>query len=480
VFVTNTTQFNIPAFTPVSEWYNKAYDFGQAEYVDVRAPETVRNVDFVLEQGGYIACRVVDPGGQQLRSGVMLYAYPSAGEEVRSTRVSYDGNYYLAGLKTDDYKVLCRYSEGGVTSIEWYDGQPSREGASILNVTAPSGNRSIDLTLEHPATLQGFVSDKQDNRLTSSDHLVTVYVYDAETGHFVIGSSTSFAGGFQSTLLGRSYKVAALSVYWNWMENQDSLAATYYPTGGSFSDVGATTIALGQESVVTLNDFAMERTGGGIKGTVYDADAGAPVTSGTYFLVAVDKDGFIATASGYTDLMSSVTGQYRLMGLRPGTYFVLAMIAPQSLAYKCAQWHEGVDVPISTVLSATKLLPPANARAIVVGEGMTSGVDVHFSLTTGVSRDSSLIVPRAYSLHQNYPNPFNPSTTIEFALPHSGFVTLKVYNVLGEEVANLVGGNHAAGRFKATWDASSMPSGVYFYRLIVGQFSNVRKMILMR
>jgi hypothetical protein len=78
------------------------------------------------------------------------------------------------------------------------------------------------------------------------------------------------------------------------------------------------------------------------------------------------------------------------------------------------------------------------------------------------------------------PNPFNPSTTIEYALPHAGLVTLKVYNVLGEEVAVLITGDHAAGTFKATWDASDMPSGVYFYRLTAGEYVQTKKAVLMR
>jgi len=89
-------------------------------------------------------------------------------------------------------------------------------------------------------------------------------------------------------------------------------------------------------------------------------------------------------------------------------------------------------------------------------------------------------IPEEYALHQNYPNPFNPSTTIEFALPHAGYVMLRVYNVLGEEVATLISGDHAAGMFKAMWDVSGMPSGVYFYRLTAGEYVQTRKMILMK
>jgi hypothetical protein len=89
-------------------------------------------------------------------------------------------------------------------------------------------------------------------------------------------------------------------------------------------------------------------------------------------------------------------------------------------------------------------------------------------------------VPTKYALFQNYPNPFNPSTTIEFALPHAGFVTLKVFNVLGKEVATLMAGEHAAGTFKATWDASGLPSGVYFYRLTAGEYFQTQKMVLMK
>jgi hypothetical protein len=83
-------------------------------------------------------------------------------------------------------------------------------------------------------------------------------------------------------------------------------------------------------------------------------------------------------------------------------------------------------------------------------------------------------------LSQNYPNPFNPSTTIHYTVPEKGFVSLKVYNVAGEEVASLVEGNSPAGSFTANFDAKNLSSGVYFYRLTGNGFTETRKMVLMK
>ena len=88
--------------------------------------------------------------------------------------------------------------------------------------------------------------------------------------------------------------------------------------------------------------------------------------------------------------------------------------------------------------------------------------------------------PKEYALMQNYPNPFNPTTTIEYSIPENGNVKLKIYNSLGEEVATLVNEYKTARSYKINFDASTLPSGVYYYKIITEKFSSVKKMILLK
>ena len=89
-------------------------------------------------------------------------------------------------------------------------------------------------------------------------------------------------------------------------------------------------------------------------------------------------------------------------------------------------------------------------------------------------------VPVGFDLRQNYPNPFNPETTIEFALRNGAFVTLEVYNVLGQKVATLVNDQLAAGSYRTVFNGATLPSGIYIYKLKAGDYQSVKKMILAR
>ncbi|HEY5123329.1 MAG TPA: T9SS type A sorting domain-containing protein [Ignavibacteria bacterium] len=97
----------------------------------------------------------------------------------------------------------------------------------------------------------------------------------------------------------------------------------------------------------------------------------------------------------------------------------------------------------------------------------------------GIQNISSEI-PAAFSLSQNYPNPFNPSTTIRYAVPRNGNVRLIIFDALGREVETFVNEMQTAGTYEVVWDASRYPSGVYFYKLITDNYSDTRRMLLIK
>jgi hypothetical protein len=89
-------------------------------------------------------------------------------------------------------------------------------------------------------------------------------------------------------------------------------------------------------------------------------------------------------------------------------------------------------------------------------------------------------IPTVFALFQNYPNPFNPSTTIRYDIPKQCDVTLKVYDIMGRQVAELVNGNHNAGAYQIVWNARGFASGIYYFRIIAGDFVSVKKLVLMK
>ncbi len=92
--------------------------------------------------------------------------------------------------------------------------------------------------------------------------------------------------------------------------------------------------------------------------------------------------------------------------------------------------------------------------------------------------DSRII--KSYRLEQNYPNPFNPTTRIEYTIPHGGQVSLQIFNMLGQKVADLVNEYQRSGKYNIVWNASDVPSGVYFYRIQSGVFNQTKKMLLVK
>jgi hypothetical protein len=141
------------------------------------------------------------------------------------------------------------------------------------------------------------------------------------------------------------------------------------------------------------------------------------------------------------------------------------------------------NVSKSITLSSTWV--PESVGVVVFVQNSTSReiyqsdyIAVRSLVTTGVENNPTR--PKEFTLEQNYPNPFNPTTTIEFSVATSGHTSLRVFDMLGREVAVLVHGERTPGVYTLTWDASALPSGVYLARMQAGSFVATRKMTLVR
>src|ERR1035437_4844849 len=192
----------------------------------------------------------------------------------------------------------------------------------------------------------------------------------------------------------------------------------------------------------SLLDF-IENTFYGIRGTVKDS-YGNPVKA----LVTVtghDND----NSAVYSD---SLTGSYLRM-ISPGMYNVT--FSADSFVTKSVN-----NIKV-TNYNASLLNVQLEPKLTAVESGS------YFNINT-------------YSLYQNYPNPFNPSTAIKYQIPQSGKVTLTIYDILGKEVARLVNGYKNAGNYNINFDASNLPTGIYFYQLKVNDFVSLKKMILIK
>jgi photosystem II stability/assembly factor-like uncharacterized protein len=128
----------------------------------------------------------------------------------------------------------------------------------------------------------------------------------------------------------------------------------------------------------------------------------------------------------------------------------------------------------SNMLTSVKFTSSTNGYAL--GNNKTL---LKYGFVTSMASDESG-VSGSYRLFQNYPNPFNPSTTISFSLQARTFVSLKVFDVMGREVATLASEELSAGSFTRRWNAAGMPSGIYFYRLQAGAFTETKRLILLK
>ncbi|PIP69109.1 hypothetical protein CO033_00450 [Candidatus Nomurabacteria bacterium CG_4_9_14_0_2_um_filter_32_10] len=111
---------------------------------------------------------------------------------------------------------------------------------------------------------------------------------------------------------------------------------------------------------------------------------------------------------------------------------------------------------------------------------VNEGRPISVSISSPTDVEENETIPTEFALSQNYPNPFNPSTTINYKIPTNYFVNLKIYDILGNEIAILVNEEKTAGSYSVNFNATNLPSGTYIYKITAGNFIETKKMVLMK
>ena len=193
--------------------------------------------------------------------------------------------------------------------------------------------------------------------------------------------------------------------------------------------------------------------------------------SGQYYIyMGASYDCFIALYQGTFDPANGLTNCIGANDDTLGTWmpeFPVGSLNRSAISY--ITLNSGTNyIVVSTAYNTGR----GNWKDSIYGPGI-------ITIITNVQQVGN-IVPTEYKLSQNYPNPFNPTTKINFAIPKQGFVNLKIYDVLGREVRTLVSEVKTPGYYIVDLNAEELSSGVYFYKLSAGNFTDVKRMMLIK
>ena len=341
-------------------------------------------------------------------------------------------------------------------------------------------------------------------------------------GNWASASDVSADGTYIS---GSSYNSAGDPYAFRWVEGIGmEQIGTYYSFGRGISADGSTITGFETGSAGIYLAFKWTQSGGFTYNIAGNFSQGNAVSGNGSIIVGDNGDGAfrLSDAGGlqalnqvYSSLLTPGSDLYTALGISPNGLFIVGQgingTTSQDEGFLLAAY--GTNVIISTliadVVAGSQAIEVSSTTGFHVGDNIKinpGGVNEEDNVITGFGsmllqnplqfdhfigevvlnlnptgvEQINFDVPAGYALNQNYPNPFNPSTTISFSIPNEEFVTLKFFNSLGEEVAELVNETIPAGNYSVFFDASKLTSSVYFYKINAGSFVEIKKMMLIK
>jgi hypothetical protein len=293
-------------------------------------------------------------------------------------------------------------------------------------------------------------------------YTVTPYAYWGQSGALVIDyavqPSVSGPGGTETwwqARYGHAPDPALALPYLHWPQEGFAVQdpSKIYQTKEIFSDPSNPSPGDTVTTTIRIHNYSLIPTDSSVEVSLY---TGAPESGGT-IIKDINGDSVFSTAGP--------------IAARGASIVTIKWIAPASINSQFV--YDGNYIHLWAVVD-----PENKIQEIHRDNDKGWSILQIPGITTGVENHSQSLA--SFALHQNYPNPFNPTTTIQFSVPQRTYVNLTVFNVLGERVETLINGEKGPGKYSIQFDGSRLASGVYFYRLTAGSFTEIKKMELLK
>ena len=358
-----------------------------------------------------------------------------------------DMTIFTSGVgSADGYDLAAQGSNVAIAHFPQYDGSAGEGGADVKLATSSDNGSTWSTQIIHDVADAGELPEGQQEFQPDGSGAV---IYD-NAGNLHVVWSNFLAIGDATNTPGLFASVDAPMMHWS--------SATGVVTDVAFPDPDTTIVDPGGRG----GNFATQ------------PDIGVDANDNLYvifsrFVNETDAKGNYYEHVFGTGSLDGGASWFEAVDLTPGTGFDAAF---PSVADRVDMYVHFTYFSDDTAGNSTQGNHLANQTAVMYHRvPATDLTDV---------REIGGVLPSSFALKQNFPNPFNPATIIHYSVPTESFVTLKVYDVLGREVATLVNEEQAAGNYSFDFNASNLTSGTYFYKIQAGNFTDVRKMMLLK
>ena len=374
-----------------------------------------------------------------------------------------DGNTYMtgsSGLFYSEISTLKYASDGSQLWLKYYQG-PEFGNSAGLDITLDDSGYVYLTGFSYQDTITGYdyatikytpagdkVWDKLYNGTGSKTDEALAIAADGESNVYVTGASTNPAGNYDYATVKYDYS------------GKQKWAARFNGTGNGRDEAVAVALDDSGNVIVAGHSYST--------GTGYD------------FVTIKYKQIFIPVPDALQDAVDSVQS----LPLGAGNKNALTSKLKNAIAkYNAGDYNAAKNILYAFInqlnqFVADGALTQAQAQPLI--DYAMSIIDAINSLLPKAADNSIQGTPSEFSLSQNFPNPFNPATNINYSIPSAGYVQLKVYDILGREVAALVNGNRQAGNYQVTFDGSKLASGLYIYKLTSGNYIETKKMLMIK